>query len=479
MHDSILTNSVILAGSRFLGPFLSIILVAFISRELGVIGLGKYNLILTVFNIFMVPAHLGLAQYVTREIAKNRLHLSNLYLNLSLLGIGSSIFMCISMVVYAWLSYSENQLLFSFCLAAIGILPHTLAIYNLAVAAAHEKFHIHAIVRIVERFTRVTMGLLVLYAGYALIGLMTSFTLGLFIQLILSFFLIRKKLPNIRPKIDSSQMLSCLKISPAFLWIALSSTIFWKIDVLMLSKMQGMKAVGLYTAAYRLMEICFTIVLSFTTVVFPIAARLYQQNKIDFKNFCTNNIRYLLIGSLPTVVVIGAFGEKILIAIYGSELSEATHVFQILMLTLIPFGPAMILANALTAGDLQKLDMATISASMLFNVVANLVLIPRYGYLGAGYATLISVIFKLLLLMVFVSYRLYQPVLSIQFIKPFMGAAFMFIGIYSLSNLSVFIAVGGSLVIYFGIALISKTLLPSEIAWVRQIKYRSLFRINN
>src|SRR3989344_3825691 len=77
----IVKNISFLYNGEIINQILTLILIVFISRGLGDVGLGKYSFAFSFASIFLLLADFGLPTLITKDIAKNRKltqkHLSN------------------------------------------------------------------------------------------------------------------------------------------------------------------------------------------------------------------------------------------------------------------------------------------------------------------------------------------------------------------------------------------------------------------
>ncbi|MCJ7645959.1 oligosaccharide flippase family protein, partial [bacterium] len=65
-------NAGVLLLAHVVEPACSFILVLFIARSLGVSGLGKFSIALSLFFIFQTISSLGFTHLITREVARDR-----------------------------------------------------------------------------------------------------------------------------------------------------------------------------------------------------------------------------------------------------------------------------------------------------------------------------------------------------------------------------------------------------------------------
>ena len=124
----------------------------------------------------------------------------------------------------------------------------------------------------------------------------------------------------------------------------------------------------------------------------------------------------------------------------GREYAGAAPVLQVLIFVLLPIFLDFPIGSLLNASGRQSTKTAIMGATMVINVVLNILLIPRFGILGAALAGLACFICMFVLGMVFVpkilpTYRLRHllitlvPIffsgvlmlLSVQMMKPIVG----------------------------------------------------------
>jgi O-antigen/teichoic acid export membrane protein len=106
-------------------------------------------------------------------------------------------------------------------------------------------------------------------------------------------------------------------------------------------------------------------------------------------------------------VVIAIWAEPILRIIYGSDLN-AIHLLRLLSIAIPLDFCAAWMGTVLVSRGFDKTVMCAAGSGALCDVLLNLWLIPRFGAMGAAWATLIS---YLVLLVVLVTSFLIQPVL--------------------------------------------------------------------
>jgi O-antigen/teichoic acid export membrane protein len=143
---------------------------------------------------------------------------------------------------------------------------------------------------------------------------------------------------------------------------------------------------GIYSAASALALPITTLTYSITTVFIPHVSRL--SDPVDLARFLKDNFKLTTLISLGLILVAIPAGPLLLGQLYGSEYSDATPVFRVLVLAFVT--ELLLLPPGLVLFSRNRLDVvATINASIVaITLVANSILIPVYGGMGAAMVVL-------------------------------------------------------------------------------------------
>ncbi len=123
-------------------------------------------------------------------------------------------------------------------------------------------------------------------------------------------------------------------ISLPFALTASIGTIYHRIDMVMLSAMQGDAAVGWYNAACNLVYTLVIIPDMFSYAVFPVMSRFFVSSKEALKTTLQKSAKYLFILGLPIGVGTSLLSDRIILLIYGAEFTPAIVAMQVLALYL-------------------------------------------------------------------------------------------------------------------------------------------------
>jgi len=121
-----------------------------------------------------------------------------------------------------------------------------------------------------------------------------------------------------------------------------------------------------------------------------------------------------------------------------------------------------LLGNSIIALNKQKTGAWIYFAGMIFNIVTNLIFIPKYRYLGASWTTTATELLVTVLMFVLVYKTIrYFPRFNIW--KPLIAGGVMAGFICLFNGWNVFLLVFGGLVIYLGTLYLIKGIKKEEI----------------
>lgn len=178
-------------------------------------------------------------------------------------------------------------------------------------------------------------------------------------------------------------------------------------DIMMLGIFTTPAQVGIYQVASRGADLVAFGLLAVDRVIAPEFSRLYTRRDLArLQRIVTTSTRVVLLVTLPATLVMAFFGRPILGGFFGAGFAAGAPALAILsagQLANAGLGSAGSLLN-MTGHEADTARSIVVSA--LVNVVLNLLMIPRWGIVGAATATGISVVVWNLLLGFWVYRRL-------------------------------------------------------------------------
>jgi O-antigen/teichoic acid export membrane protein len=185
-------------------------------------------------------------------------------------------------------------------------------------------------------------------------------------------------------------------------------------DTVMLERFRDTLAVGSFRAVQPAAHMNALVFASFGTLYTPLAARLFTRRDAEgIHHLYWQTAIWIAVLSFPVFAVTFSLAEPVTVLLFGAEYRESAAIMAILALGY--YFNAALGMNGLTlkvygrVGYVVLLNMLTVGVT----VAANLLLIPRYGALGAAAGTTATLVFHNLLkqlgLRLHTDVRLFEP----------------------------------------------------------------------
>jgi O-antigen/teichoic acid export membrane protein len=252
-------------------------------------------------------------------------------------------------------------------------------------------------------------------------GLFLGYIFSNAIILVILFSLFIKKFNFNR--ISLPFLKEAIKYSFPLIWTELSLLLLNFGDRYVLQFFMGSEAVGIYSAGYNVSNMAHSFLATpLRLAIIPMYLSLWNtRGEDETKDFLSRILNYYFMLGIPILIGLTWFGEEIIVLLATSKFQESAIIIPFIIVSLILYGTQPILAAGIYIYKRTVILMYLSLSAGLINLLLNFFLIPKFGVLGASYATLITNIL-LVLAIIISSYRL----LSIRIqINPIFGYIFL------------------------------------------------------
>ncbi|WP_119065888.1 flippase [Aggregatilinea lenta] len=367
-------------------------------RILGPANAGVYYYAIVIFGWFDILTNFGLNTFLTREVARDRdragrylLNTTALRLGLALLGIPllAAFFVIRNQTVSEPL---EAQAVVAIVLLYVALLPGSISTGLTALFYAFEKAEFPAAITTISTIAKVTIGLATLLLGWGVEGLAGGAIATNLITFVILAWLAR---PLIRGQFwqrpDRTLMRHMMGESWPLMINHLLATVFFKIDVVLMEAINGNVVVGQYSTAYKWLDALNIIPAFLTMALLPVMARQAHEDRAGLKRNYTLAVKLLLMVALPVAVITTFIAEPLVHFLGGAEYLPAGAVALQLMIWSILIGWMNSVTNyVIVALDRQRTLTFAFVAGVVFNLTANILLLPAYSYRAAAIITIFS-----------------------------------------------------------------------------------------
>lgn len=468
-------NTAVLITGDLATSLIGFFFMMYVARYLGVKGFGVLSFALAFTAIFNVLMDMGLSTLTIREVARDK-SLTQKYLgNLGVLKIvlATATFGLISLTINL-LDYPQETILVVY-LIGLSVILSSFSLMFYAVFQAYERMEFTSGGHILINALRLVGALFVISQGLSITALVFTYLLASIATLVYSAITANWKFA--RPKIDFDFTFwkDALKQAwPFGLALIFSNVYFW-IDSVMLSLMQGDEVVGWYNAAYRLVFALLFIPGAYCSSIFPVMSRFHVSSKESLRFTYEKSVKYMAIFAVPIGIGTTLLADKIITLIFGAEYTPAVAALQILIWSIVFVFISAVFAQLFNSVNKQIILTKVTGSCALLNVILNLILIPRYSYIGASIATVATELVALAAVFIWsvkIGYGVSVKKPSGVITRILMAAVIMGVFIFFSRGLALWILVPLAALLYFIALYLFKVTDREDLLLLRQVVRR-------
>jgi len=436
------------SAAKVISTVLALVSIGFITRYLGKDGFGNYATVLAFFAFFNAVADLGLYSISTREISRPDADEQSIMGKVFTLRVFSSLIVfLLALILIVFLPYPNEIKLGIAVVAATFVLTSGYSILN-GVFQKNIAMHKVAATEVLGKIFQVTLVILAVKKDWGFPAIIGAFFLASVLNAILVFALSRKYI-KFKLDFDFPFWKKFLFESTPIGISVLITFFYFKMDTILLSMLQSSSDVGVYNVAYKIIENLIFFPAMIMGLIFPLLARYVFHDRAKFENISDKTFKIFTLLVVPIVLGVLFLSDEIVALIGGAGFPESALVLRILIFALIFIFFGNFWSSLLLAGNLQKKLMYALLFCAVFNISANLIVIPLFSYPGAA---IVSVLTEMLVVL-FAFYLTWRHLRYVPKIDNWGGiifsSAIMSLFLFFFQNFSFFPVVLGSAALYF------------------------------
>ncbi len=471
-------NTFFLVSSQLVQKAFGFLLILFLARFLTIQDFGIYSFVFSFIVMFNVIADAGLSSFLVREIAKDRQSTAKLLGSSALikvfLSIAAMALLYCAIVLLKYDSFTVNLVV----LAGISMVLDSMAGLFRSVFFATERMGYDFLVNTIQKAFILAASIFALLAGYGIFGLVLVMVAASLVSLFLSFgivfFLFARPVVEKNPGFYKMLFFSALP----FCFIGFFMSLYSNLDVAMLSFFHkgSPEFVAYYSAATRLINTLSLVSVSFSAAIFPVLTKFFSQGSKSISLVVEKSLNYLLIVILPVAFGTTILSERILDLFFpDSKFAPGGSALRILVWFCAISFMNMVWMSTLNSVNREKSSARFVAITLGLNVVLNFFLIPRYNFIGAAIATVVSGTVHFALNYFEVSRAIGHISLFKVVKKPFIAGTAMALLVFFLQPLNILALIPIAAIFYFAVLLLLKGFSEED----KKILLRALKLENN
>ena len=372
-------------GARTASGLVVIVLVA---RQTGPLGLGQFQFAMTLTLLAGFLVQMGLQKLLVRELARKRDGVKTpLEAALFATTIAGTAFTVIVVLLSGAFGTDATMAMLLF-LASAALTIDSLTRIELALVWAYEQMRYEAFVVGVQETVFLIGAVGALALGFGVVGVMTMYLVSRAAGAVAAWLVaLRRFHERLIPRPHHGVIVPMLRRTLPFALDDALSYAYIRADAVLLGVLAGARAVGFYQAATNLVLYLNVLPRMLNMSLYPRMSRAWPKDPDQVALLRDGSLRILGIVSMPIMVGSFLLAERVFPLVYGSGFHEAVLCYLIL----VPVIPIRMLGNtlgtALTAVDRQTPRTVAVAIAAAANILINLLVIPRWGFLGAAGVT--------------------------------------------------------------------------------------------
>jgi O-antigen/teichoic acid export membrane protein len=456
-------NTAFGVGAQVALRVLSFLFSVLVVRRLGDSAFGDYSVVLAWAAVFSFIGDLGIAQYMTREMARNKEKGHQLFWDVSALRLILAIVTSVVTIIGAILSGYGSQMVLAIALYTVTYFWQAIFTPLQGVIAGYERLDVISVLTVIGQIIYMVAGALFLFAGFSYVWLTIPSLIQFPVLIYLSYRVIRKnQYTPPRFHISPKTWPALIRAGLPFAFIQVALTTAYQFDRLMLKGVVSTESIGWYSAAYTLTRSFLIFIGAFSTSLVLTLAREHEANPDAVRPWYYRSVRLILFTGLPLAVGGTLLADKLIHYFYGDEYMPAALPFAILMWDTLLLMYTSLGGNMTTSIKKEQLAMRIYITMALLNVITNIILIPHYGIIAASFTTLATEFTGVILF-----YRLFRrefgPGVGLrQAMRLVLATAVMGIVVFILRDAHILISIPAGVLTYALMVWLTRALMPDE-----------------
>lgn len=467
--QNIAKNIGVIGFSNVIISLLGFFLLTYTARYLGEVEYGKYSFAMSFTSIFITLTTFGMNNLIIREIARSKERTNEYLTNVLVIRLPLSLLAFVLIVLSMNIMKYPRDTAYTVYLFGIFNILTSLEMTFRSIFQAYEKMEYDAIVGIIEKIILLLVVLLAIYRGYDLIKLAYVYVFVSMISVTLSIAVLFIKITKLRPIFDLSLWKPLLIGSIPFGLNALFGILFFQISTVMLSVFKNDAAVGIYSAAYNPLLALSIVPTIFITAIYPAMSRLFISSKGSLETLTKLSSNCMVIFGFPTAIGCFILADRFIKLFYADQFSASIASFQILAFFIPLRWVSSITGTFLTSTNKQGLRTLCVGISAFVNVILNVAMIPKLGYIGSSIATVLSEIFLYFMFIYFIDSYYKKLNFHKYFIRPLIASLTMGGFILCFHSINLFLLVASAGIVYFTVLLLLKPFSKEDIEIFKQV----------
>lgn len=387
-------GAICMLSEKFFSMFLGFVVGAWFARYVGVSDFGKWSALIAIANLCLPIVALGIQSALSRDITLYPDRSFEFVVeSIRLRIVGALVFVGFCIFVSMMLFPGETQMTVMAAVLAIGVAIQILGDIFQYYFRVNSMELSGSIALVFGNILNACIKVLLIFFGAPLLQFCLANVLGSLLAFVLACYFFFYKSNVRKRKYRSSYSLDIFRETWPLIFSQGFALTYLYIDQIMLAQIYSFEESGYYAAAVKISSILAV----FPTVVgWALQSSMFKTASAS-RNLFLKRIRkvlraLILFGFLSSSMIFLA-SEVLIEQIFGSEFRSSAVILNVHIFAVVLLYARVSRGFLCTVDRKYKFEMWSNLGAALLNIGLNVLLIPRYGGVGAAAATVISYFF--------------------------------------------------------------------------------------
>lgn len=377
-------NTAFTLAGQILIKFFTFLFSVYVVRSLGAEHFGRYAAALAYVSLFSMLTDLGTSSLSVREMARKKETITWMVPDMmALRALLSLVAIAIIIISAAFIGKTSSEV------HGIFIASFVLLIYAFqgpldSLMVSQERLDFSSVFKLFDKMTFMLLGTILLLSGTGYIGLLIATMAGVLVMGLASSVVVHRVMRLRFERPDPRRWWGLIRAGFPFGVKGAATEFTRRFDTVFMSIVLTHEAVGWYNVPLNMLMTMMVMAQSLALSIYPTMVREYDSGRGSIQGTVQRSLRYLLLVSLPIAIGGMLLADQLVPLLYGEEFRPSIQILQIVVWTLplLFFAEMLGRINNTLHQENQAAKISIVNA--VINIVLNIILIPRFGIIGAA-----------------------------------------------------------------------------------------------
>lgn len=378
-----------------------IFVYAKVASYLGTESFGHFNYILSIYNIFLPLASLGLSNILVTKLLENGADKQKLMGTSAIMRFTGAILAILANSIFLFvIDGNWNYVILSFFMSWSYIFSAFLAIDEYF--QSNLEARTISIIRIIVYTILIILKLVAIYYKASIGTFLFIYSLEFVLTIlggIIVYFIKKEKINNW--KFSKETMTVLLKAMLPILITLIADTLYARYAVIVIKQSMNFSEVGIYSVAAKLGEVWYFIPSVICIALFPKIVKVFNENISYYKKVVSNIYSILFIISFAICIGAILLASPFIKILFDESYLNSIPIFKVYVFIGVLISLKTLNQRIYILENIQKYLVVFSVISSIICIGLFYILIPKYAGIGAAIAIIISQIFYIFVIPLF------------------------------------------------------------------------------